>query len=688
MISKSMLVTDKPQSIDQCLLTFEKWPDYAPISAKDLAETGFYYLGSELKVKCYMCDLEVDDWHHGMTAFGTHSRRQNTCELIQAILSTKTNDCQCVNEKWRLKTLDGLTFGSNCDERLCRELAACGFYRFKNTNNIRCAYCGVLIQPKSDSSIMFQHRYLAKQLRKTTVLDCLMVRAQCPTNVVIPDRERFPEYPDYQSVFDRIKSFDSYKERYKVMDDYIRQRADAGFFLDTLKRMRCFQCGNTLSVNDKKLYEKYPQYDITKLHAHFYPTCEWVREILGCKYIAQVLLDRTKSHQIEHQRSYDTQFSSASTPNVLQSFSSISTIPSTIERRSSNEVNMSDFSEESNDEEDYEPVATPFRAYFIENLSPTQSPALPMTSLHESSSDPAAQACTDMITSTNHGQLTSPIVLNQTNPFQQFQLPTNSPALDITSTSLSPVDPQAFFSYESNRLDSFKKLNRETFAQMKIGELAYAGFYLNAEGTKVQCPWCMLELTEPMFERILNRRPIIPRSPLNDEPWTATRVHRHVNGQNTNKMHSWCPYVRREVIGLYSNSIMQQSHMQYPEYPSYSIVEKRIKSFASDWNYPSGSRLSNSMMAAAGFIYLGEGKVCCYYCGNRLFNFEPLDCPFEEHAIFHPLCEYIIQKRGISYIERILKEAPRIPHARQKYEINGTQKIKCIYFDKTGMKAV
>ena len=64
--------------------------------------------------------------------------------------------------------------------------------------------------------------------------------------------------------------------------------------------------------------------------------------------------------------------------------------------------------------------------------------------------------------------------------------------------------------------------------------------------------------------------------------------------------------------------------MKYPEYPSYSSIEKRVKSFESDWVYPSGSRLSNLMMAEAGFIYLGEGKVCCYYCGNKLCKFEPL----------------------------------------------------------------
>ncbi len=233
MISKSMIITTKPQSIDECLLTFENWPEDAPISAKDLAETGFYYLGDKLQVKCYMCNLEVDDWHHGMTALGTHSRRRNNCEIIRAILSTKTSDIQSVNEKWRLQTLIGLTFGSGSDEYLCQELAACGFYRFKNTNNIRCAYCGVLIQPKIDSSIMSQHRFLAKQSKKSGILDCLMVRAQCAANILIPDRQRFPEYREYQSIFSRIDSFESYNERYKVPENFIRERAEAGFFLDS-----------------------------------------------------------------------------------------------------------------------------------------------------------------------------------------------------------------------------------------------------------------------------------------------------------------------------------------------------------------------------------------------------------------------------------------------------------------------
>jgi len=236
---------------------------------------------------------------------------------------------------------------------------------------------------------------------------------------------------------------------------------------------------------------------------------------------------------------------------TLNSFSSVSTTSGILDRTSPNELNISDYSNES-DDEGYETVAAPSRAHFSDHISPS----LPVTPSHEPSITATAETCTDMITNDNHNQLTSPMIMHQINPFQQFALQTRSLSVDMASTDISPVDPHAFFAYECNRLDSFKRLNRETFAQVKVEELAYAGFYLNAEGTTVQCPWCMIGLTEQRFEKILHRRPIIPGSPLNNEPWTAMRVHRHENGQFTGKDHSCCPWVRRELGGLYPNVSM------------------------------------------------------------------------------------------------------------------------------------
>ncbi|CAF3964656.1 unnamed protein product [Rotaria sp. Silwood2] len=712
-LTMSESIEKKPETIDECLATFYKWPRNAPISAQALADSGFYYLGEELRVKCFMCDLEVDDWRHGMTAIGTHRKRKSDCEVLRAIDSIKTGDIQTVNEKWRLETLLGLSFTeSNTnnynqnenDQRLCRELAACGFYRFKNTKFIRCAYCGVTIEPKLGQSIMSQHRYLTKQSIKTTTtttndqqkkstVDCLMVRAQCPANIVIPHRERFPEHPKYQSIFDRIKSFEKYKEQHKIDDCSIRDTTEAGFFLDEQRRMRCFQCGNALPISDKLRRKKYSQYNMAQLHAHFYPTCEWVKEILGVKYIAQILHDQKKSSEPQTQTSL-IPCSTTIVPNTVNN-------PSLLPVNQIDNLSLSDQSEELTDDEDLEPVAAPPSTYFITGTPYLQSPP-PSAAPHEALSTVKAQTCSDPTTTNGDSQLTPASMPKDINAFRQDidqqygrELIHGSTSLDggsheispltrSTSSSLSPVDICSVLAHESNRLDTFKKHNRETFAQVPVAHLAYVGFFLNGENTAIQCPWCEVCLTERQFEDIMSTRPTVVRSAVSDEPWTPMRVHRHANGLMMDQNHSWCTWVRREAGGLYPNVTMLQSQLLYPEYPSYSNIEKRIKSFTSDWVYPSGSRLSNQMMAEAGFFYMGGGNVCCYYCGNKLQNFEPRDCPFEEHATFYPFCDFIQKVRGLDYINRIILECGRTPQGRLKYEVFGTQKIKRIIFDKSG----
>lgn len=246
----------------------------------------------------------------------------------------------------------------------------------------------------------------------------------------------------------------------------------------------------------------------------------------------------------EHQRSYNTQFSSASSRTTSGSISSISTTPGINDILSPIEL-ISDYSEES-DDDNYEPIATPFRAHFVEYISP------PLPSNRSIVTPPTDNNPTDI-----HTESTSPMLMNRINPFKQVALESRSPPMDIShTTDISPIDTQRFFTSEINRLESFKKRNREKFADLKIEELAYAGFYLTSDCTIVQCPWCKVEITEGKFQKILQRRPMIPGSPLNDEPWTAMRVHRHEIGQSMGKDHSWCLWVRREPDEFYPNIIM------------------------------------------------------------------------------------------------------------------------------------
>ena len=37
-------------------------------------------------------------------------------------------------------------------------------------------------------------------------------------------------------------------------------------------------------------------------------------------------------------------------------------------------------------------------------------------------------------------------------------------------------------------------------------------------------------------------------------------------------------------------------------------------------------------------------RVCCFYCGGRLFQWKAYDNPWYEHAKWFPLCEYVLKK--------------------------------------------
>ncbi|CAF4014639.1 unnamed protein product [Rotaria sp. Silwood1] len=93
--------------------------------------------------------------------------------------------------------------------------------------------------------------------------------------------------------------------------------------------------------------------------------------------------------------------------------------------------------------------------------------------------------------------------------------------------------------------------------------------------------------------------------------------------------------------------------MRYLQYPCYSSIEKRVESFQSDWIYPNGTRLSAVALADAN--HGNNIRIVVLYLYFYLIQLSV--CPFEKHAMFHPLCDYIIQKRGRFYVERVLKES-------------------------------
>lgn len=49
--------------------------------------------------------------------------------------------------------------------------------------------------------------------------------------------------------------------------------------------------------------------------------------------------------------------------------------------------------------------------------------------------------------------------------------------------------------------------------------------------------------------------------------------------------------------------------------------------------------------------------ICLIKRRHSFFVFR--DCPFEEHATFYPLCDFIQKVRGLDYVNRIILECGR-----------------------------
>ena len=98
-----------------------------------------------------------------------------------------------------------------------------------------------------------------------------------------------------------------------------------------------------------------------------------------------------------------------------------------------------------------------------------------------------------------------------------------------------------------------------------------------------------------------------------------------------------------------------------PINPHMRSREMRIQTFldhSSTW--PAHQiQATPSDIADAGMYYLGErDRVKCWYCNGGLQNWERDDSPWEEHAKWFPLCEFVLQRKGPQFVHRIVTEHP------------------------------
>ncbi|XP_052061030.1 uncharacterized protein LOC127701244 [Mytilus californianus] len=88
--------------------------------------------------------------------------------------------------------------------------------------------------------------------------------------------------------------------------------------------------------------------------------------------------------------------------------------------------------------------------------------------------------------------------------------------------------------------------------------------------------------------------------------------------------------------------------LEKPKYPKYAIKTTRFSSFT---NWPLYMSQTPEDLVNAGFFYTGTEDHCrCFFCGGGLRRWEEEDLPWTEHARWYPMCPFVIQCKGGTFI--------------------------------------
>lgn len=95
-----------------------------------------------------------------------------------------------------------------------------------------------------------------------------------------------------------------------------------------------------------------------------------------------------------------------------------------------------------------------------------------------------------------------------------------------------------------------------------------------------------------------------------------------------------------------------------PKFHIYSLESARKASFK---GWPTQITQRPEVLTKAGFFYLGEGDKCkCFYCGGILWDWEPGDDPWVEHAKWFPDCPWVKLAKGDQFVEDVQREMNRM----------------------------
>ncbi|NWI90588.1 BIR7B protein, partial [Pitta sordida] len=154
------------------LRTFQQWPRTSPVSAQELVEAGFFYVGPRDEVQCFCCGGVLKDWKPGDYPFVEHMHFFPSCayicgvdvgnvdmvslreifdtvdgqflSLLQGVVNEETallNEPEypeMVTEEMRLSSFQNWPQSSHMHPE---QLARAGFFYTGEGDVVRCFYC-------------------------------------------------------------------------------------------------------------------------------------------------------------------------------------------------------------------------------------------------------------------------------------------------------------------------------------------------------------------------------------------------------------------------------------------------------------------------------------------------------------------------------------------------------------------
>ncbi|XP_041370861.1 baculoviral IAP repeat-containing protein 2-like [Gigantopelta aegis] len=202
--------------------------------------------------------------------------------------------------------------------------------------------------------------------------------------------------------------------------------------------------------------------------------------------------------------------------------------------------------------------------------------------------------------------------------------------------------------------------------------LALAGFFYTGVSDRVRCAFCRgvlknwLRLDDPMSEH----RSHFPRCPfvLGDDcgniskqytPYASQVVKKKSTDLKVEKHSNYCGDIPKEYPHHASQVVKQKS-------TDLKVEQNRLETFSA---WPRSKEQIPELLARAGFYYHGDDakpdRVKCAYCQGRMYDWQPGDDPWVEHARCFPGCAYIKLCLGQDYIDDVQAQMSEMAEKRR-----------------------